>query len=194
MAAKEDSENASQEGDQRIIDLALQAVYKGAGKGKWSFGKGQNWNEKGKRWQRRRKNSWQKGSGEKGGKGQEKGGKGETRTCWTCGKTGHITAWRRKGGNKNLNAMDEDDSENTEESAENEEDLQAWCILEESESEQWQEAISRRSKQSAKKVNQASLLSVEQSQIEPEKDCGGERQVGEGQGHHGLWSRRSCDA
>ena len=29
------------------IDLALQAVYKGAGKGKWSFGKGQHWNEKG---------------------------------------------------------------------------------------------------------------------------------------------------
>ena len=38
MATKEDSENASQEGDQRIIDLALQAVCKGAGKGKWSFG------------------------------------------------------------------------------------------------------------------------------------------------------------
>ena len=39
MAAKDDGENASQEGDQRIIDLALQAVYKGTGKGKWSFGK-----------------------------------------------------------------------------------------------------------------------------------------------------------
>ena len=46
-ATKEDSENASQEGDQRIIDLVLQAVYKGAGKGKWSFGKSQHWNEKG---------------------------------------------------------------------------------------------------------------------------------------------------
>ena len=46
-ATKEDSENASQEGDQRIIDFALQAVYKGARKGKWSFGKGQHWNEKG---------------------------------------------------------------------------------------------------------------------------------------------------
>ena len=33
MAAKEDGENASQEGDQRIIDFALQAVYKGTGKG-----------------------------------------------------------------------------------------------------------------------------------------------------------------
>ena len=43
MAAKEDGENASQEGDQRIMDLAVQAVYKGTGKGKWSFSKGQNW-------------------------------------------------------------------------------------------------------------------------------------------------------
>ena len=69
----------------------------------------------------------------------------------------------RKGGSKNLYAIDEDCSENAEESAENEEDLQAWCILEESENEQWQEVISRRSKQRMKKVNQASLLSVESS-------------------------------
>ena len=81
MAAKEDGDNASQEGDQRIGGLALQAVYKGTGKGKWSFGKGQSWNEKGGK--NEGKNSWQKGSGKKGSKGQEKGGKGETRTCWT---------------------------------------------------------------------------------------------------------------
>ena len=47
MATKEDGENASQEGDQRIVDLALKAGYKGTGKGKWGFGKGQSWNEKG---------------------------------------------------------------------------------------------------------------------------------------------------
>ena len=70
MATKEDGENASQEGDQRIIDLALQAVYKGIGKGKWSFGKGQSWNEKGSKGSKSvGKNSWQKGSGKKGGKG-----------------------------------------------------------------------------------------------------------------------------
>ena len=92
-----------------------------------------------------------KGSGKNEGKGQEQGGKGETRKCWTCGKTGHIAAWCRKGGNKNLYARDEDGSENAEESVENEEDLQAWCKLEESENEQWKE------------VNQASLLSVESS-------------------------------
>ena len=82
MAAKEDGESASQEGDQRIIDLALQAVYKGTGKGKWGFSKGQIWNEKGGK--DGGNNFWQKSSGKKGDKGQEKGGKGETRTCWTC--------------------------------------------------------------------------------------------------------------
>ena len=51
MATKEDSEKASQEGDQRII-----AVYKGAGKGKWSFGKSQQLEREGRqRWQRWRK-------------------------------------------------------------------------------------------------------------------------------------------
>ena len=61
MAAKEDVENASQEGDQRITDIALQAVYKGTGKGKWGA-----LAEGGKHG---RKNLWQKGSGKKGGKG-----------------------------------------------------------------------------------------------------------------------------
>ena len=157
------------------VDLAPQAVYKGAGKGKWSFGKGQHWNEKGgKGGKDGGKNSWQKGSGKKGGKGQEKGGTGENRTCWTCGKTGHIAARCGKGGKKNLYAMYEDDSEDTKEysnrSTESEEDLQAWCILEESESETWQEVISRRSRQRAKKTNQASLLSVESSyDLSPKK-------------------------
>ena len=147
-AAKEDGENASQEGDERIMNIVLQAVYKGTSKAKCGFGTGQNWNEKGgKGGKDGGENPWQRGSGKKGGKGQEKGGKGETRTCWTCGMTGHIAAWCRKGGNKNLYAIDEDDSENAEESAVNKEDPQAWCLLEESENEQWQEVISRRSKQ-----------------------------------------------
>ena len=101
---------------------------------------------------------------------EAKGGKGESRTCWTCGKTGHIAAWCMKGGNKNLYAIDEDDSANVEESAEDEDDLQAWCLLEESENEQWQEVISRRNKQRVKRANQASLLSVESSQsLSPKK-------------------------
>ena len=52
----------------------------------------------------------------------------------------------------------------------NDEDLQAWCLLEESENEQWQEVISSRSKHRAKKVKQASLLSVESSHsLSPKK-------------------------
>ena len=82
----------------------------------------------------------------------------------------HIAAWWRKGSNKNLHAIDEDDSENVEESAEDEDDLQAWCLLEESENEQWQEVISRRNKQRVKRANQAPLLSVESSQsLSPKK-------------------------
>ena len=90
--------------------------------------------------------------------------------------TGHIAAWCRKGGNTNLYAIDEDDRENVEESTEKEEDLQAWCLLEESEIEKWEEVISRRNRQRVKKANQASLLSVESSHnFESEEDCGGER-------------------
>ena len=51
MAAKDDVESV-REGDQRIVDLVLQAVYKG----KWSFWKGSELDRKIKaRWQR-----WQK--------------------------------------------------------------------------------------------------------------------------------------
>ena len=96
-------------------------------------------------------------------KGKKMVAKEIPRTCWTCGKTGHIAAWCRKGGNKKLYAVDEDDGENAEESTENEEDLQAWCLLEESENEQWQEVISKQNKRRVKKDNQASLLSIENS-------------------------------
>ena len=65
-----------------------------------------------------------------------------------------------KGGKTNLYAVDEDDSEDTKEhsnrSTESEKDLQAWCILEKSESEQWQEVISRRSRQ--REENQSRVI------------------------------------
>ena len=48
-----------------------------------------------------------------------------SRTCWTCGKTGHIAAWCRKGGNTNLYAIDEDESEHVEKTPDNDEELQA---------------------------------------------------------------------
>ena len=72
MATKEDGESTSQDEDQRIIDLALQAVYKGFGKGKWGFGKGQSWSAKdSKGGKGGGKSSWQKGSGKKGRKGRD---------------------------------------------------------------------------------------------------------------------------
>ena len=42
MAPKQDGESVSQEGDQRIMDLALQAVYKGTNKGKMGI---QQWSK-----------------------------------------------------------------------------------------------------------------------------------------------------
>ena len=109
------------------------------------------------------KNSWTKGSGKKESKEREKGGKGDDTTCWICCKTRHITAWRRKGGNKHLYAFDEEDSEIVEEILDKDEELQARCLLEEGEHEQWQEVSSRRVKHRVKKANQASLLCVENS-------------------------------
>ena len=87
-----------------------------------------------------------------------------------CPKGARSAACCRKGGNRNLYAKDEHDSENLEEPTENEEDLQAWWLLGESENEQWQQVTSRRSKQRAKKINQPSLLSVESSHsLSPKK-------------------------
>ena len=81
-----------------------------------------------------------------GSRGHEKSGNGKTSACWTYGTTGHIAAWRRKGRNTNLYAIAENDTENVKEATDTEEDLQALCLLEESENEQWQEVISRRDK------------------------------------------------
>ena len=46
MSVKDDGEILREIVDQRIVDHALQAVYKGISDVKWSFGKGQSWNEK----------------------------------------------------------------------------------------------------------------------------------------------------
>ena len=80
----------------------------------------------------------------------------KTEQSWTCGKTGPSPAWCREGGKKNLRAIDEDETENVEETPNNDEELQAWCLLEERENEQWQEVISRRDEHKVLKANQAS--------------------------------------
>ena len=53
VGAKDDGDSPREEGDQRIVGLALQAVYKGTSKGKWSFGKVSEL-------ERRRVPSWQR--------------------------------------------------------------------------------------------------------------------------------------
>ena len=122
------------------------------------------------------KNSWQKGSGKKGGKGQEKGGKGDSRTCWTCGKTGHIAAWCRKGVNKNYTLLTK-------------------MTVKESENEQWQEVISKAEQEKGEEgQSTVTVEHGEQSQFKSEEDCGRERQVGKSQSHHGFWSCRPRDA
>ena len=64
---------------------------------------------------------------------------------------GHTAAWCRKGGNRNLYAIEEENSEHAEETIDIEQDLQAWCLLEACENEQRQAVTSRRDKQKMKK-------------------------------------------
>ena len=79
---------------------------------------------KGSELERKRVPRWQRWREETVAEGQWQERR-ETRACWTCGKTGDIAAWCRKGGNNNLYAIGEDDSENVEELTDNKEDLQA---------------------------------------------------------------------
>ena len=76
-------------------------------------------------------------------------------TCWTCGEAGHIAALCPKDLNQNLYAVGQEEGEISEEAVDNEEELQAWCLLEE---------INRKEKQKLKKAAHVSLLSVEHSQ------------------------------
>ena len=89
------------------------------------------------------------------------GGKGDTRGCWSCGKRGHMAAKCLKGNwNRSLNAVEEDEGDISEEH-EDDDELQAWFLLEESENEQWQEVTSKKSNVKTKKFAHESLLRVE---------------------------------
>ena len=103
------------------------------------------------------------GKGQRSKTGGKKGGKGgETRVCWSCGKTGHIAANCVKGSwNMSRKAVEEDKEDISEEVHEDEDELHAWCLLEVSESEQWQEVTSKKSKLKTKKFAHESLLSVQ---------------------------------
>ena len=60
-----------------------------------------------------------------------------------------------------MNAVDEDEGDISDEVHEDEDELHAWCLLEESENEQWQEVTSKKSNMKTKKFAHESLLSVE---------------------------------
>ena len=131
------------------MDLALQAVCTGTGKGNWEAGERPSWNiwrytggKGGGNASRGGNSSWQTVNGKKGGKGTEKGGKGVD---------GHIAASCPEGGDKNLYAMGGKGSE----------ELQAWCLLEKSEHGQWQQVISGRGKNKVAIVMDVLLLSLE---------------------------------
>ena len=102
----------------------------------------------------------------------------------------HCSVGVEKDATPFLYAIDEDDSENVgKEATDNEEDLQAWCLLEESENEQWQEVISKRDTNTRVK-NRQSSVNIEwwrRVTIRTQRSKG---QMGESQSHHGVWSSR----
>ena len=61
----------------------------------------------------------------------------------------------------NLNAADEDKGDSSDEACEDEDELHVCCLLEESENEQSQQVISKKSKLKLKNLAHVSLLSVE---------------------------------
>ena len=107
------------------------------------------------------KGQWFKTGGKKGGKVQQKGGTGDIRVCCSCGKTVHIAPHLTKGSwNRSLNAVKEDKGDISDAVSEDENELLAWCLLEESDNEQWQE-VTRKKPKLKKKLDHESLLSVE---------------------------------
>ena len=78
--------------------------------------------------------------------------------CWNCGAKRHFAAMCPKSQSMALNALDEADENILMEVHENEDWLHAWCTLEDSESEQWQEVISKQERKTLKKEVRISLL------------------------------------
>ena len=67
-----------------------------------------------------------------------------------------LESWTRS-----LNAVEENRGDISEEVREDEDELHAWCLLEESENVQWQEVARKKPKLKTKKFAHESLLSVE---------------------------------
>ena len=85
-------------------------------------------------------------------------------TAEFAGVTGKLDTSRQiasRGWYKSLNAVEEDKGDISEEVRDDEDELHAWCLLEVSESEQWQEVTSKKSKLKTKKFAHELLLSVQ---------------------------------
>ena len=94
--------------------------------------------ERWQRWPRRREElvaekQWQ----ERKQKGKRKVAREKAEHIGRVARLDTLQPGARKEATTILYAIDEDDSENIEESSDNEEYLQAWCLREESENEQW---------------------------------------------------------
>ena len=77
---------------------------------------------------------------------------------------------RGVGTRKSRNAVEEDRVHISEAVHEDEDELHAWCLSEESENEQWQHVTSKKSKLKKKKLDHESFLSVENnSGLHPRK-------------------------
>ena len=74
------------------------------------------------------------------------------------GKLGIIANYVKGSWNRSLNAAEEDKGDISEEVHEDGDELHAWCLLEESENEQWQEVISKKSNFKTKRIAHESLL------------------------------------
>ena len=81
-------------------------------------------------------------------------------TYCTSSKAGHVAASCPKGGNKNLYAVGEKENAMKKHLTITQ-GLQALCLLEDSDKEQWQEVTSRRDKPKIKKAAQTSKKTIE---------------------------------
>ena len=109
--------------------------------------------------------------------GTEGGGKGDSSICWTCGKADTSQLQQEL-------AMGDKESETVE-------NLQACCLLEESEHEQWQEVISRKD---TKTEESCACLTAEcgrQSRFDSQEHNPSEERTSKGQGPKRFWTCRT---
>ena len=85
---------------------------------------------------------------------------------YTLPQIAHCT---KENWNRSLNAVDEEKGDIREKVHEDELELHAWCLLEESEKEQWQEVISKESKLKLQNMAHGSVLSVENQSLRVSK-------------------------